>query len=626
VIGAAWQPDSTTRERAQLTRFLRQCNSDSFHDLYQRSISDFPWFTEEVLRFLDIQFMKPFVRVVDLSRGIEWPRWCVGAELNISATCLQHDPDGPAVIYENEDGNTRTLTYGELNSKVQGFAAYLHSLGLRRGHAIGIHLPMTPDTVVALIACAYAGLIAVPLFSGYGAGAIASRLQDVEAKALITCDSFTRRGQRVAAGDIARSAAAQCPTIEHIVDVRFYGSEPRCENTGADDPLMILYTSGTTGRPKGILHTHCGFPVKSAQDMAFGMDVGPGTRICWITDLGWMMGPWLIYGALILGGTLVLYDGAPDYPGPDRLWQFCAKHRVEVLGISPTLVRALLVHGDDQPRRHDLSALRIFGSTGEPWNPDPWWWLFEKVGRGRVPIINYSGGTEISGGILCGNPLLPIKPCSFAAPCPGIAADVVDEHGQPVRGAVGELVIRKPWIGMARGFWKDPQRYLETYWSRWPGIWAHGDWARIDQDGDWYILGRSDDTVKVAGKRVGPAEIESVLVSHDAVAEAAAVGVPHDQKGNCVVAFCVLTQDHAPSEALERELGNLVAHELGKPLRPERIVFIPALPKTRNAKVMRRVIRAAYLGDDPGDLTALENPSAVESIKGVRNADISAAG
>jgi acetyl-CoA synthetase len=390
------------------------------------------------------------------------------------------------------------------------------------------------------------------------------------------------------------------------------------ELTDAEDPLIAIYTSGTTGRPKGILHTHCGFPVKAAQDMAFGTDIGQGTRIAWLTDIGWMMGPWLIYGTLILGGTIVLYDGAPDFPAADRLWEFVAKHRVEVLGISPTLVRALLTHGDELPARHDLSSLRFFGSTGEPWNPAPWWWLFEKVGQSRVPIINYSGGTEISGGILMGNPLLPIKPCSFPAPCPGIAADVIDEQGNSVRGAVGELAIRKPWIGQARGFWRDNERYLETYWSKVPGVWVHGDWAQVDADGHWYILGRSDDTIKVAGKRVGPAEVESVLVGHPAVAEAGVIGVPDEMKGSALVAFCVLNGAEEVSAELADTLKKRVAEELGKPLRPARVHFVAALPKTRNAKVMRRVMRAAYLGENPGDVTALENPAAVEAITQLR--------
>lgn len=387
------------------------------------------------------------------------------------------------------------------------------------------------------------------------------------------------------------------------------------EATDAEDPLLVLYTSGTTGKPKGVLHTHCGFPVKAAQDMALGTDVGADDRILWVTDIGWMMGPWLIYGALVLGATMVLYDGAPDYPESGRLWAVAARHRVSVLGISPTLVRALMAADAAPTSLDDLSALRVLASTGEPWNPDPWWWLFDRVGRRRLPIINYSGGTEVSGGILMGNPLLPIKPCGFAAPCPGIAADVLDEAGHPVRGAVGELVIRQPWIGMARGFWNAPERYLETYWARWPGIWVHGDWARIDNGGHWYIVGRSDDTLKVAGKRIGPAEVESVLVAHPAIAEAAVVGVPDDVHGGAMIAFCVTRRDATPGSGLATELAERVARELGKPFKPQRVLFVPALPKTRNAKVMRRLIRAAYLDEDLGDTSALENPPALDAFR-----------
>ncbi|MFM8323082.1 MAG: AMP-binding protein, partial [Chloroflexota bacterium] len=376
-----------------------------------------------------------------------------------------------------------------------------------------------------------------------------------------------------------------------------------------------LYTSGTTGRPKGAVHTHCGFPVKAAQDMAFGTDVGPGQVIYWMSDMGWMMGPWLVFGTLLLGGAFLLYDGAPDFPGPDRLWALVERHRINVLGVSPTLVRALAVHGEAPAHAHELGSLRCFASTGEPWNPEPWMWLFQSVGGGLRPIINYSGGTEISGGIVMGSPLLPLKPCAFSAACPGIAADVFDEDGRPLRGQVGELVIKAPWIGMTRGFWKDPQRYLDTYWSRWPGVWVHGDFAAVDADGLWYILGRSDDTIKVAGKRLGPAEVESVLVEHPQVVEAAVIGVPDEIKGSEVVAFVVLKQDCTRCEALRDELRQRVAHALGKPLAPREIRFVSDLPKTRNAKVMRRMIRAAYLGQDPGDTSSLVNPEAVEEIR-----------
>ena len=641
----AWRPSAEVVARAQLTRFLSFCGLQTFDELYRRSIEDVAWFTEQLVRFLDLQFDRPYRRILDLSRGPQWPRWCVDGQLNITRNCLdrwieeESTAQTPAVIWEGEAGETRSLNYQELWDEVGLCAAGLRACGLKKGDAVGLHLPMVPETVIALLAINRIGGIAVPLFSGYGPSAIESRLSDVGAKAVFTCDGFFRRGRKVAAKTVIDEAVAKLPEITRVFVVRrsmetvpikvgrdLYFDQllatgaknaglRQAEITEAEDPLIAIYTSGTTGKPKGILHTHCGFPVKSAQDMCFGTDVGRGTRIAWLTDLGWMMGPWLIYGALILGGTIVLFDGAPDYPGPDRMWNFCERHQVEVLGLSPSLVRALATHDDHWTTRHDLSKLRILASTGEPWNPDPWWWLFEKVGKGRVPIINYSGGTEISGGILMSNPLLPIKPCAFSAPCPGIAADVVDEHGASVHGAVGELAIRSPWIGQARGFWKDPERYLRTYWSRFPEIWIHGDWAQIDAEGHWQILGRSDDTLKIAGKRVGPAEVESILVGHQSVLEAAAIGVPDELKGTALVVFCVPAPGAEATPQLAETLKARVAAELGKPLQPETVLFVPALPKTRNAKVMRRVIRAAYLGEEIGDVTALDNPAAVDEIK-----------
>jgi acetyl-CoA synthetase len=398
--------------------------------------------------------------------------------------------------------------------------------------------------------------------------------------------------------------------------------EAETERTMAEDVMMVIYTSGTTGQPKGAVHTHCGFPVKAAQDMAFGTDVHGhdpasgqgGDVVYWMTDMGWMMGPWLVFGSLLLGATFLMYEGAPDFPGPDRLWEMVARHRITVLGLSPTLVRTQIPHGVNIIKAHDITSIRFFASTGEPWNPDPWMWLFEDVGEGLRPIINYSGGTEISGGIVMGNPLLPLKPCAFSAPCPGIGAEVFDEAGNPVRNQVGELVITTPWIGMTRGFWKDTQRYLDTYWSRWENVWVHGDFAAVDSDGLWYILGRSDDTIKIAGKRLGPAEVESILVSHSAVVEAAAIGVPHEVKGSELVLFVVLKAGVMPDEILEQELCNLVVAEMGKPLSPKGILFVNDLPKTRNAKVMRRMIRSAYLGEDPGDTSSLVNPEAVEEV------------
>ena len=639
-----WTPTPDHIENANLTAFMRQHDIPDFETLMQRSTEDVSWFTDAVLKYLDIEFYKPCTQVADFSKGIQWTEWCVGGQMNIVHNCVDKCIGTPteqhtAYIWEGEEGTSRTVTYGELYQQVNQAANALRSLGLGKGDAIGIYMPMIPEIVVALLAIAKIGGIILPLFSGYGISAVVTRLVDADAKALFTADGVFRRGKGVDMKSVADHAAEQTPTLKHMIvvnradlDVNMVegrdhwwhdivdtqSPEADTEITETEDTLMVIYTSGTTGRPKGAVHTHCGFPLKAAQDMAFGTDLHVGEVLYWMSDMGWMMGPWLVFGALILGGTFFIYDGAPDYPAPNRLWEMVEKHKISTLGISPTLVRALIPKGDAHWQKHDLSSLRFFASTGEPWNPDPWMWLFEKVGRGKVPIINYSGGTEISGGIVMGNPILPLKACAFSAPCPGIAADVVDEKGESVTDEVGELVIRAPWIGMTRGFWKDPQRYIETYWSQWKDVWVHGDFAAKDSDGLWYILGRSDDTIKVAGKRLGPAEVESILVEHESVIEAAAIGVPDPVKGSAVVVFVVLGVGVDANDDLRAELRGMVATAMGKPLAPKKILFISDLPKTRNGKVMRRMIRSAYLGLELGDTSALVNGDVIEEIKGLK--------
>jgi acetyl-CoA synthetase len=635
-----WRPSDAYLRRSRLKRFMDRHDLATFEELMARSTADIAWFWEAVFEDLGIEFYEPYTRVVDLSRGIQWPEWCVGGKLNITHNCLDNWIDTPtqnrvAVRWEGEEGTVRLLTYRDLYREVNRVAAALRSAGLGKGDAIGLYMPMVPEIVVAFLAIAKIGGIILPLFSGYGSGAVATRLVDAEAKALFTADGLFRRGKAIAMKPVADEALNDVPSMQKVIvyprigidvpmtDGRdvwwddFVAGQPaqaHTEQTDAEDVVMIIYTSGTTGRPKGAVHTHCGFPIKGAQDMAHGFDIQDFDTMFWMTDMGWMMGPWEVFGVLILGASMLLYDGAPDYPDVDRVWALVERHGVTCLGLAPTFIRAIMSHGDEPAKRHDLRSLRVIGSTGEAWNPGPWRWLFQTVGRGEVPILNYSGGTEISGGILLGNVLRPLKPCAFSGPPPGMAADVVDDAGEPVRGAVGELVVRQPWIGMTRGFWKDPERYIETYWSRIPNVWVHGDFAAIDEDDLWYILGRSDDTIKVAGKRVGPAEVENVLVSHLAVAEAAAVGVPDEIKGQAVVAFAVLQPGSEPSEELRADLEGLVAKELGKPLAPKAVRFVEDIPKTRNAKVMRRVIRSAYLNEPPGDLSALVNPEAVESI------------
>jgi acetyl-CoA synthetase len=637
-----WQPTPEHIARSNLKRFMDRHGLATYDELMAKSTGDVAWFTAAVLQFLGVEFQRPYNQILDLSQGIQWPQWCVGGRLNIVHNCLDKWAANPAtrhnlaLIWEGEEGVTRQLSYAELAAEVNRCANALRALGLGKGDGIGLYMPMIPEIAIALLAIAKIGGIILPLFSGYGAGAIVSRLADAKAKALFTADGQFRRGQIAPLKPIADEALQEVATVQRVIVVRRTGNEVAMRDgrdywwhelipqqlaeaelaeTAAEDTLMLIYTSGTTGKPKGAVHTHCGFPVKAAQDMAFGTDVHPGDVIYWLTDMGWMMGPWLVFGATLLGATFFLYDGAPDFPTPDRLWGLAARHKINQLGVSPTLIRALLPHGDGLVKQHDLSAVKCFASTGEPWNPDPWLWLFEVVGEGKRPIINYSGGTEIAGGILMGNPLLPLKPAAFSAACPGMAADVVDEEGHSLRGQVGELAIRAPWIGMTRGFWNDPQRYLDSYWSRIPNVWVHGDWAAVDEDGMWYILGRSDDTIKVAGKRLGPAEVESVLVNHAAVAEAAVIGVPHEIKGSEVICFCVLAPGYEPTDELRAALKAKVAEEMGKPLAPKAIWFVQDIPKTRNAKVMRRIIRSAYLGQPPGDTSSLVNPEAVREIQ-----------
>jgi acetyl-CoA synthetase len=640
-----WRPTPAHVENANLTKFMRAHGLRNLDELQKRSTDDIEWFWNAVIKDLGIRFDTPYKKIVDLSKGPQSPKWCVGGRMNIVSSMIERWCEDPtranraALIYEAEEGKTRTLTYKDLRREVNKAANALRSLGIGKGDVVGVFMPMTAECVIAMCAIIQVGGIFLPLFSGFASKAISSRLSDADAKALFTCDGFYRRGQLVNMKQTADEAARDVHSLEHVIVHRRAGNEcswfasrdrwwhdvvdsqrdeAETEILDAEDPLMLIYTSGTTGKPKGAVHTHCGFPIKAAQDMSHGLDLHPDEVLYWITDIGWMMGPWLVFGTLILGATMLVYDGAMDHPGPDRLWDIVARHRVTALGISPTLVRALIRYGEDPVRKHDLSSLRKFASTGEPWNPEPWKWLFERVGHSKLPIINYSGGTEISGGIVMGNVLTPMKPCCFSGPLPGMAADVVDEQGNSVRCKVGELIIRKPWIGMTRGFWRDPQRYLDTYWSRFKDIWVHGDFAAIDQDNLWYILGRSDDTIKVAGKRLGPAEIESILVAHPSVSEAAAVGVPDPIKGQSVVCFVVLKPNATGDGNLRDALMKSVINELGKPLAPKELVFVKDLPKTRNAKVMRRVIRAAYLGEDPGDITSLENPAAVEECRRAR--------
>jgi len=610
-----WQPSPDRIAAANLTRLMERLAAANYEELHTLSVDEPDRFWRAVVD--DLELGVEWEQVVDLSRGPEWARWFVGATANIARACVhrRRESDDEAVVGRYEDGTRDALSWAELSRQVTQLAEALVELGVRAGDRVAIFMPMCPAVAVASHACAHIGAVQVPIFSGFAAPAIASRLEDSGAKVVICADWSSRRGKRVDMRAILDETGDHV-VIEWSRDERSWpelvtrqpGTLGPAE-LDSEAPYLLAYTSGTTGRPKGALHVQGSFLVSIAREAAYQTDVQRGDRVHFATDMGWIMGPWTVVGAGACGATVVFAEGAPDWPD-DRLWELVESERVTMLGLSPTLVRALIPKGDP---RHDRSSLRAFCTTGEPWNPDPYRWLFETVGESRVPIVNISGGTEVGACFLSTCITEPIKPVALGFAALGQDMDVVDAAGEPVRGEVGELVCRRPWPGMTRGLWNDPggERFLDAYWRRFPGVWTHGDWASIDEDGYWFLHGRSDDTLNIAGKRIGPAELESAAIGSGIVAEAAAVGIPHDVKGEVAWIFCVAKPGIEVDEA---RVATAVTDVLGKAFKPERIVWVSALPKTRSAKIVRRAVRARALGTDPGDLSSLENPESLDEI------------
>ncbi|OZM57235.1 AMP-dependent synthetase [Lottiidibacillus patelloidae] len=635
-----WYPSDEYKKSTRLFQWMKKLGFEDYDTFYKKSVEDIAWFWDEAVKELEIEWDVSYETTLDLSNGIKWPNWFVGGKMNIVHNAVEKWSlnsdmrDEKAITWESDNGENVSYTFSQLSNEINKVAGGLVNQGLKKGDCITLYMPMIPETAILMLAAVKIGAIISPTFSGYGAEAVATRLNASGSKVLVTADGFMRRGKAVAMKEVADRACELAPSVEKLIVVSRLNREiktnkrdvaweelrtsnpiTKTEVMNSDDPMMLIYTSGTTGKPKGTVHTHAGFPIKAAFDAGVGMDINKKDSLLWVTDMGWMMGPFLLFGALVNGATAVMCEGSPDFPKPDRLWQLIDKHDVTHLGISPTLIRSLMTKGDDWLATSKRETLRVIGSTGEPWNPEPWMWLFEKVGHKKIPIFNYSGGTEIAGGIL-GNILLkPIGPGTFNSPIPGMAAYVVNEKGEQVQSEVGELVLKKPWVGMTKGFWKEPERYEETYWSKFTDTWVHGDWVSVDSDNYWTITGRSDDTLNIAGKRIGPAEIESVLVEHVAVKEAGVIGVPHDIKGETAVCFVVLVNEKDNSEKLPNELIHHTAAQLGKALKPEAVYIISDLPKTRNGKVMRRAIKAAYLNKDAGDITALENGNVLKEIR-----------
>ncbi len=635
-----WRPSKEYLENSNAKRLMDKYGIKTYQELIQKSVEDIAWFWDAAMKDMNIEFYEPYSKVYDDSKGIEWTKWFIGGKLNIIHNLLDKHlktdvKNKIALKWVSETGETKQYTYEETAKEVAKLANAFKKMGIKKGDRIALYMQMLPEAAFTFLAILQIGAVFMPIFSGFGPEAAKVRLEDVGARVLVTSNFAIRRGKKFPQKENADLGVEGVKSIEKVVVVQRTKDETPWTNgrdvwyhdfvagmeedaptevMDSEDIAMVLYSSGTTGKPKGTVHTHGGAIAIGAMNNQYYLDVQPTDTYLWISNFGWMMGPFYVMGALLQGATALLYEGALDYPSPDQLWKLVADHGITILGISPTAIRALIPYGEEMVNKHDLSKLRIVGSTGEPWDDESWMWFFKVVGKERVPIINISGGTELFGCFLSSVVAAPLKPKCFHQ---GLAMDidVVDDDGNPLVNEIGHLICRKPFPSMTRGFWQDPQRYLDTYWSRFKGVWFHGDLAMRDEENYWWLFGRSDDTLKIAGKRMGPAEIEEELIAHDSVIEAGAFGIPDPVKGQAIGACVVLKEDVQPSADLEEELKDLVATKLGKPFKPKQIIFVPALPKTRSGKILRRLLKKAYMGEDLGDTTDYQNGEVFDLIK-----------
>ena len=614
-------------------------------DLYRQAAADRLKFWEDQAGALE--WIAPWTTVLDWQPP--HARWFVGGKLNVSTNCLDRHLTGPrrnkaALIWEGEPGDRRTLTYWELAQEVNRAANALRKLGVTRGDRVAIYLPMIPEAAIAMLACARIDAVHSVVFGGFSAESLRDRINDAQAVALITADAGYRRGQIVPLKRFADEALSACPSIRHVVVVRrragAEGDESfarmqegrdhwwhrllenaaltaQPEAMDAEDLLFILYTSGTTGKPKGIVHTTGGYLTQAASTTKYVFDLKE-TDVFWCTaDIGWVTGhSYVVYGPLANGATVLMYEGAPDWPERDRFWSIVERHGVTVFYTAPTAIRAFMKWGTEHPARHDLSSLRLLGSVGEPINPEAWIWYREQIGQSRCPIVDTWWQTETGGIMITPLPgVVTTKPGSATIPFPGISAELVDAEGTPMERGGGFLTLTEPWPGMLRTIYGDDQRFRDTYWSRFPGRYFAGDGAKVDDDGYWWILGRVDDVLNVAGHRIGTMEVESALVDHPMVAEAAVVGRAHELKGHALAAFVTLKEGHAATESRKDELKEHVTRKIGAIARPDDIYFSADLPKTRSGKIMRRLLKDIAEGRALGDTTTLADPAVVARLK-----------
>lgn len=632
-----WYPTPEISDNCNLAALMRRMGFSDYDSFLRASVENPEAYWRETLSHMGIVFDPPPTAFMDAQRGSMWARFFPGAGFNVAAACLRAPPgkDGllrPALLAEDEQGNTTTLSYGELAARTQAFAAGLASIGIKKGDRVGLLFPSTAEAVITLLAICYVGGLVVPLYSGFGAEAVSRRLTDSGAKALIASEGFQRKGRQVSLTTVAMDAVAAIPSCQLVISYEDPANAPSLAHhrwqdlaasipeagpalTNADDPCMVLYTSGTSGKPKGAIHRHAGFPLRVAQDTAFLFDFRQGDRYFWPSDMGWMVGPYSTFAALLLKGTLVLYSGAPDVPDLGRLRAVAVRQGVTHFGTTPTAIRAMAA-AESKVLRGPAPDMRILMTGGEVIDDDAHAWLFQRFGGGYLPVINYTGGTECSGAILTNVLLRPIAPCRFNSTAPGVDGRIVDELGNTVVCSAGELVIGRPFNGMTAGFWNDPERYVETYWSSIPGMWVHGDLALREEDGQYMLLGRSDDVMKISGRRVGPSEIEGSVIDGRIVVDAVAFSVPDAKTGEAMIIFAVAgpEAESAPGGSIERYVGDVIREKMGPSYRPQAVITLPELIKTRNGKLVRRLARQAWLGQTPGDLTAVENPAVFDRI------------
>lgn len=630
-----WQPQPEDVANANVTQLMQQLGIDDYDAFYRHSIEQPAAYWRMVVDFCQIKWQRDYTEYVDVSKSPAFPQWFVGGELNWVETVLAwadhpRHADQTAIVAEAEDGRSQQLTYQQLKVRVECFAAGMARQGIERGDRVGLLMENGIEASISFMALAYLGAIVVPLFSGFGADAIVSRLSSCSARMLLATSGFSRRGRHIKILELVQEVQGRLPQLEKVVWKKS-ADEPLqagfadwdsieddslpvfpVARMSANDPFMVVYTSGTTGKPKGPMHTHGGFPLKVAHDSALHFNINPGDVLCFPADMGWIAGILMMSSALLRGATLVCYSGAPDFPDWSRMSRLIERYKVTHFGSAPTLIRGMAGH-PELSLAGDRSTLRILITAGESIDAEHFTWYQNAFGD--CPVINYTGGTEVSGALLANIIVKPIMAGEFNTCSPGVEAEVVDQTGHPVRDQIGELAILKPFVGMAASFWNDDQRYLESYWENVPGMWIHGDLVMRTGANTFQLLGRSDDTIKVAGKRLGPAEVEEVLMELPDVAEAAAVGVNDSVKGQKLVVFVIPAPLwEGDGVQLMKAAARQVEQRLGKPFRPASVHIVQQFPKTRSSKVMRRLIRAAYTGQPLGDLSALDNPSALDEI------------